>query len=240
MRAPQSWQNRLMTEFQRFAIYHAPRDPGLAKAGAQWLGWDAVNGIASPHPTLDALPRPLAELTETPRKYGFHATIKAPFALAAGVTHDDLAAALAGLAQDVAPVDLAGLEVAALGNFLALRPVGDVTALQAMVARVVEGLEGLRAPLTPAQIAKRDPDSLSARQRDLLTRFGYPYVFEQYQMHMTLSGALGEADRATLLPIAQAYFTPHLTRPYPMDDLCLFGEARDGRFHLIHRYALTA
>ena len=229
-----------MTEFQRYAIYHTPRDPGLAEAGAHWLGWDAAAGIACAQPKLDGLPRPLADLTEAPRKYGFHATIKAPFALAAGVSHEDVMAGLAGLARDFAPLDLAGLEVAVLGDFLALRPIGDVSALQAMAGRVVEALDPFRAPLTPAQIAKRRPDSLTPRQRDLLARFGYPYVFEQYQMHMTLSGALSAADRATLLPIAQAYFAPHLTRPHPIADLCLFGEARNGRFHLIHRYALGA
>ncbi|KEO57383.1 DUF1045 domain-containing protein [Thioclava indica] len=229
-----------MTEFQRYAIYHAPRAPGLAKAGAHWLGWDAAAGIACAHPKLDGLPRPLADLTEAPRKYGFHATIKAPFALAAGVSHKDVRAELAGLAQDLAPLDLAGLEVAALGDFLALRPIGDVRALQAMAARVVEALDPFRAPLTPAQRAKRNPDRLNARQCDLLARFGYPYVLEQYQMHMTLSGALSKADRDALLPIAQAYFAPHLTRPHPIADLCLFGEARDGRFHLIHRFTLGA
>jgi putative phosphonate metabolism protein len=229
-----------MDEFQRFAIYHTPRQPGLAKAGAHWLGWDAAAGIACAQPKFDGLPRPLADLTETPRKYGFHATIKAPFALAAGVSHEDVRTGLAGLAQDLAPLDLAGLEVAALGDFLALRPLGDVSALQAMAARVVAALDPFRAPLTPAQLAKRNPDRLNARQRDLLERFGYPYVFEHYQMHMTLSGALSAADRDALLPIAQAYFTPHLTRPHPIADLCLFGEARDGRFHLIHRFALGA
>ncbi|WP_417807324.1 DUF1045 domain-containing protein [Thioclava sp.] len=228
-----------MTEFQRFAIYHAPREPGLAKAGAQWLGWDAMTGSACTHPALDALPRPLAELTETPRKYGFHATIKAPFALATGVTRDDLTAVLMDLAQALPPVDLAGLEVAALGDFLALRPTGDVTALQAMAGRVVEALEPFRTPLTPEQIAKRNPDKLNTRQRDFLARFGYPYVFEHYQMHMTLSGALSEPDLTALLPIAQTYFMPHLTRPYPIGDICLFGEARSCRFHLIHRYALS-
>jgi len=229
-----------MTEFQRYAIYHAPRDPGLAEAGARWLGWDAAAGVACPHPKIDGLPRSLAELTAAPRRYGFHATIKAPFALAAGGTHDDLKAALASLAQGLAPVALAGLEVAALADFLALRPIGDVAALQGMAARVVEALEPLRAPLTPGQIAKRRPENLSARQRDLLMRFGYPYVFEQYQMHMTLSGALSAPDRAALLPIAQAYFAPHLTRPYLIDDLCLLGETREGRFHLIHRYAFAS
>lgn len=228
-----------MNEFKRYAIYHAPAEPGLAEAGAQWLGWDAERGCETARPALEGLPRPLSEITAVPRKYGFHATIKAPFRLFEERSLAELEEALEALSDDLAPVRLEAMEVATLGDFLALRPVGDLAALRAMAGSVVERLDPLRAPLSEAEIAKRKPESLSLRQRDLLTHFGYPYVFEQFEMHMTLSGPLPAEERARLAPIAEAFFAPHLPRPYVIGDLCLFGEAADGRFHLIHRYALT-
>jgi hypothetical protein len=36
-----------------------------------------------------------------------------------------------------------------------------------------------------------------------------------------------------------AHFADVLPRPFVIDDLCLFGEDAAGRFHLLHRYALT-
>jgi hypothetical protein len=39
--------------------------------------------------------------------------------------------------------------------------------------------------------------------------------------------------------VAQDWFSPVLPQPFRVEDLCLCAEAPDGRFHLIHRYALT-
>ncbi|OOY10949.1 phosphonate metabolism protein [Thioclava marina] len=228
-----------MGYYTRYAIYYAPRD-GLMQAGSAWLGWDAVTGAEVAQPQLDGLPLPLSEITETPRKYGFHATIKAPFRLAEGLTGDDLGEALGALAGQLAPVTLDGLEVARLGDFLALRPVGDVTLLQAMAGEVVERLDRTRAPLSESELAKRNPEALSDRQRDLLECFGYPYVFEQFQMHLTLSGRLSPEVAEAVAVVARREFAPYLDAPHVIDSLCLFGEAPEsGRFHLLHRYALT-
>lgn len=228
-----------MGYYTRYAIYYAPRD-GLMQAGSAWLGWDAVAGTDVAQPSFDGLPLPLSGITTTPRKYGFHATIKAPFRLAEGVTGDDLGEALGALSGHLAPVTLDGLEVARLSDFLALRPVGDVARLQAMAGEVVERLDRYRAPLSESDLAKRNPDALSPRQRNLLSRFGYPYVFEQFQMHMTLSGRLPPEAAEAVAAVARREFAPYLGGPHLIDTLCLFGEEPEsGRFHLLHRYALT-
>ena len=71
-----------MIEFSRYAVYYAPpADDPLAVFGAGWLGWNAVEGALAQHPEIAALPAPVERITATPRKYGFHGTLKPPFRL---------------------------------------------------------------------------------------------------------------------------------------------------------------
>lgn len=224
-----------MDRMKRFAIYYAPRDGAFADAAAQWLGWDMAQGCAVVQPDVPGL----ADLTADPRKYGFHGTIKPPFRLADGTSRGDLAAAVADLAQRLSPVEVPGLEMVLLHGFLALVP-GHDPALNKLAAKVVEGLERFRAPLTAAEIARRRPETLTLRQRELLTVYGYPYVMEEFEFHLTLSGRLGAAEAPTLQTAARAHFAGLVPQPFRLKDLCLCGEDEAGRFHLLHRYALSA
>lgn len=227
-----------MENHVRFAIYYAPPPGAFADRAAAWLGWDAAGGHATAQPDLADLPAPLADLTEDPRKYGFHGTLKPPFRLADGCAAGGLDAACRALARRLAPVAMPALALSVLDGFLALTPVGDLAPLGALAARVVADLDSFRAPLTEAEIARRRPDRLSARQRALLQTWGYPYVMEAFQFHLTLTGRLAPRDPSPVQTAAQDYFGPVLPRPFQVADLCLFGEAADGRFHLLHRYPL--
>lgn len=227
-----------MDQFRRFAIYYAP-EGALAEFGAAWLGWDAARGCAVAHPEVPALPRPLDQITETPRKYGLHGTIKPPFRLAPGRAAADLDHAVATLCARLAPVSLPGLDLHRLGGFLALTPLGDTGALGQLAAAVVTGLDRFRAPPTEAEITRRRPDRLTPRQRHNLDQWGYPYVLDEFRFHITLTGALPEAEPARVQAILAPLIAPHLPAPFIVDALCLFGEATDGRFHLIHRTPLT-
>jgi putative phosphonate metabolism protein len=226
-----------VTGWQRYAVYVAPEGP-LAEFAAGWLGWDAVAGRARPHPEFKGLPRPLPELTEAPRKYGFHATLKAPFRLAAGADEAALKWAVDALAQRLPPAGSAGLRLEAIGDFLALVPDGEDSGIAALAASVVQALDAFRAPLTPDDIARRQPDRLTARQRILLDRWGYPYVMEEFRLHLTLTGALPAAERAAVAAVLAEHMPP-LPRPFAIEALALFAEAADGRFHLLGRYSLS-
>ena len=72
-----------MANYPRYAIYYtsAP-DSALDQFGASLLGYDAHGGEDLPFP--DGLPSDWRDLTHDPRKYGFHATLKAPIALGDG------------------------------------------------------------------------------------------------------------------------------------------------------------
>ncbi|KGM88094.1 putative phosphonate metabolism protein [Roseovarius mucosus DSM 17069] len=227
-------------DFHRYAIYFTPPEGEFAALGAAWLGWDVAQGCAAAHPEVPGLPAPVAEITETPRKYGLHATIKPPFALAEGQTEAGLIAALERFCAGEAAVTLERLQIAALGRFLALVPVGDQGALCALAARAVAAFEPWRAPLSEAQVARRRAGGLSPAQDALLLRWGYPYVMEEFRFHITLTGKRPKGELPGIKAALEGLLLPLLPRPYEIDALSLMGEDAAGRFHLIHRQTLTA
>ena len=84
-----------MADHPRYAIYYAPAPgSGLDRFGATLLGCDAFTGDDLPFPegVLQATPD-WRGLTGDPRKYGFHATLKAPMSLAPGRTEAELISA---------------------------------------------------------------------------------------------------------------------------------------------------
>ncbi len=228
-----------MTGFDRYAIYYAPPPGTLADFGAAWLGWDAATGREVAHPEVADLPRRVAALTETPRKYGFHGTIKPPFRLAEGQSAEALHHATQALAARLAPVTLDGLGLHRLGGFLALTPEGDATALAALAAEVVQGLDAFRAPPTEAELARRKANGLSARQQDMLARWGYPYVLGEFRFHLTLTGDLPATEAAQVEAALAPRIAPLLPRPFRVAELCLFGQPSDGRFRVLQRYPLS-
>ena len=223
-----------MSDYTRYAIYYLPPEGPLQRFGAEWLGWDVGRGAAVPQPDVTGI----AEITATPRKYGFHGTLKPPFRLAEGCGGDDLHAAVAAMVVDQPPVWLDALVPSALGHFLALKPKGETAALAAMAGRCVAELDAFRAPAPEAELARRRKAGLSARQEEMLLRWGYPYVFDDFRFHMTLSGRLPPDELTRVLAEVEARL-PALPEPYVIDQVALAGERSDGMFELIHRYTFT-
>ncbi|WP_299352693.1 DUF1045 domain-containing protein [uncultured Shimia sp.] len=228
-----------MTEYTRFAVYFAPQEGAFSDFANRWLGWDATRGVSCQPPSMSGLPMTFEDITATPRKYGFHGTLKPPFRLAKTSTRAALENDLAALAKRQAPVSMEGLELNQIGRFLALVPVGDTTELAALASEVVRDLDGHRADLIPEELARRRAARLSARQEANLMRWGYPYVMDDFRFHLTLTGKLPKAMidpvRTSLTPV----LAPLLPRPFVLKDLCLFGEGEAGRFHVLRRFALT-
>jgi hypothetical protein len=225
-----------MDQMKRLAVYYAPRPGAFADHAAAWLGWDAIRGEAMPQPDLPDIPFP-AILTAEARRYGFHGTLRAPFRLADGISAEAAGDRIARLAARLAPVTCEGLALEDLQGFLALTPMGCEAALLELGAAVVEGTNELRAALTETEIARRRPESLTPRQRDLLQAWGYPYVMEEFRFHLTLTDRL--PDPGPAMQALAAHFGPVVPQPFRIEDLCLFGEDAAGRFHLLHRYALA-
>lgn len=191
----------------RYAVYFCPAPASaLAALGRDWLSStlapDGIPGIA-----LTRWNELLADL----RRYGWHATLRSPFTLDADEEFETLRQALAKVAQSHAPINLA-LRLKRLGNFLALCPVAESGAIRSLAGACIEAVEPLRAPLAEPEFQRRIA-GLDAIETHYLQRYGYPYVFDRYRFHMTLSApatideekALQRwlAMRAAMLPAAR-------------------------------------
>lgn len=227
-----------MKRFRRFGIYAVP-EGDLYTAGAAWLGWDSATGTPLPHPTVAGLPQPPEDMTATPRKYGFHGTIKPPFFLAEGTDADGLDAAMAAFCAGQPAIALPPLVVKRLGGFVAIVPDAPDAALAALAAATVETLDPFRAPPSAAELTRRRKAGLSDRQEALLQRWGYPYVMEEFRFHLTLTGRLPTADADAAQQALATHFAPLVAAPVTLASLCLMGEDDQGRFHLIHRHTLS-
>lgn len=223
-----------MSGFQRFAVYYLPEDAALAAFGAVWLGWDVGTGQPAPMPEVDGI----EAITATPRKYGFHGTLKPPFRLAAGTDQVALEAELASFARMQPPVRLDGLRLSRIGKFLALVPEGDTSALAQLAFACVRDFDRFRKPAEAAELERRRAVGLTPRQDALLMEWGYPYVADEFRFHLTLSGKLDPETQAAANAALERLLPP-LPRPYDIASVALAGEREDGRFQLIHRYALT-
>ncbi|MEZ5854133.1 MAG: DUF1045 domain-containing protein [Hyphomicrobiaceae bacterium] len=230
---------------QRFAVYFAPPpNAPLWRFGCATLGYDAATGEAIEHPTeLATIDADWHGLTAEPRRYGFHATLKAPFEPRAGIDFAALQAEVARLATGLASVHLDGLEVAELGRFIALIPAAPSSTLQDLAGRLVTGLDHLRAPMSEADRARRERTPLSQRQRSYLDLYGYPYVLEEYRFHMTLTGPIEDAGRRRQIRDALAAHFQH-TVPHGstvIDAVSVFSQPRrDAAFRIVSRVPLPA
>ncbi|WP_050603059.1 DUF1045 domain-containing protein [Ruegeria sp. 6PALISEP08] len=224
--------------FTRYAIYFAPpAGAEWTKFATSWLGWDMETGTPVAHPVIRGID--VAAVTAVPRKYGLHATLKPPFRLREGQTLDALHMACGSLASNQPPVTLDGLEIARLGRFLALRPVGETQALNTLANACVQELDGFRGAASEAELARRRAAGLTPEQDANLVQWGYPYVLDAFRFHITLSGKLDKPTLRATQDALQTHLAPLLPQPFQITDLALMGEAEEGRFHLIHRYALS-
>lgn len=225
----------------RHAIYFAPaRATPLWELGVRWLGRDPETGeLTAPLPVPGIAAGRLAALTAAPRRYGWHATLKAPFPLREGVGEYDLAVAVRAFAARLEPVSLPPLEVRELDGFLALVPLVPSERLDWLAALCVEVLDPWRAPLSLAERARRDGGRLDARGRELLDRWGYPAVFERFRFHLTLTGPVQPGEGRRLAAWLSEYFEPALAFPGRVDGLAIFHEPAPGEaLRLVRRVPL--
>jgi putative phosphonate metabolism protein len=229
-----------MSAEARYAIYAAPpAGSALAAFGAAWLGYDAETGRAVPPPRIAGLtPERWDALTRRARHYGFHGTFKAPFQLGAGKSAEELTARLAEFAVARRALELP-LTLARIGGFLALVPAAESLALNDLANACVATFDGFRQAETPEQVAKRRA-GLSARQSAHLDRWGYPYVFEDYRYHMTLTDPLPGEESERLSSALTEMLAPLLAQPMRLDAVSLFAQSdRTTPFRLIRRFPLS-
>lgn len=208
-----------MAEPYRVAVYYAPgEDDPLWRAGCAWLGYDTQSGAALAQPHIAAL----AESTRDPRRYGFHATLKAPMALR-GAFETFLADA-AQFAALQKPFALPRLEVTLLHGFLALCPVEPAPELYRLAADCLKRLDAHRLPES-AEVQAWRAAGRTSRQAEHIARWGYPLVLDDFRFHMTLTNTM---DKNPYVAAARAHFATALARTRSVDEISIFVEYTRG------------
>ena len=225
----------------RYAVYYTPEDSTpLADFAQQVLGRDAggrsVAASEGDYPDKQLA----ASVSATPAHYGFHATLKAPFHLRKGQSENSLLSAVEVLAQQQAPIVMHTLEPRKLSGFAALMFAVQPTAIHQLANECVEQLEAFRAPLTPEDIQRRNPDALSKTQRYYLSKFGYPFVMSEFRFHMTLTGPLHAAEHAHYFTWLDALYRRRVLSPPVLNRLVVFWQPdRTTRFTRVEEFSFT-
>lgn len=230
-----------MSRFPRHAIYYAAAcGSELDQFGGRLLGYDAWTGeeLSFSQGILQTIPD-WRDLTEDPRKYGFHATLKAPFSLAEGKTEPQLLAACAAFADIRRPLPVIRPVVNSISGFIAIVPAEQSSELERLAGDCVDAFDSFRAPLTEKDRARRNPDALTPRQCKYLDRWGYPYVMEEFRFHMTLTGRLDGARREPVLAMLRDRFSELKIKKLAIDRIAVFRQQDAGsRFRIIAEWPL--
>lgn len=211
----------------RYAIYVAPDVEG-AEA---WLGRSVHPAAKPPTPAVpDGWTREQVDaITRSAWRYGFHATLKAPFRLDEGRDPAELNDRLTAFAAKHEPVVVPQLTLKRLGGFFALVEGRTVPELHQLADAVVEEFDDLRAPLTEAEIAHRQPQRRDERERELLYTYGYPYVLDRFFFHLTLTDPIPPPRRDEVEAVLRNHFAPVLGRDLLIGAVALFVEPEPGK-----------
>lgn len=228
----------------RVAIYYAPApESDWWHAGSRWLGRCAATGLLQEQMPVTGLSLvQLQKVTQEPRRYGWHATLKAPFRLVEGHDLDSVLACVQSICQDRAPFALSPLRVTRMGNFLGLRPEPQQPALEQLAADCVRNLQPLATPLSNDDLARRRRAGLTLEQDKLLQAWGYPWVLNHFRFHLSLTGPLDTAQPEQIEALTEAASRQfHNMPPCMVDRVSVFVEPTAGAdFKLIEQVRFQA
>jgi hypothetical protein len=141
-----------------------------------------------------------------PRRYGFHATLKAPFHLSPSCTESQLVSALQSFATLGRSPAILKPVVRMLSGFAALVPEQPNPTIDALAADCTTIFDAFRAPMSAQERARRLASDLNPAQIENLDRWGYPYLFADFRFHMTLTGKMVVDRRDDTLATLRAVF----------------------------------
>ncbi len=224
----------------RYALYFVPEEgTRLDLFGSSWVGRSSYSGR---HLTPAPLPPEIETLRlkymGDPHRYGFHATLKPPFALASGLGRKQLTDALSVFAQQQLSFQLPPLTVRSLDRFIALVPTAGTQPIYRLADDCVRHFDDFRAPLSQEELTRRRAAHLTPRQDQLLCEWGYPYVFDEFRFHMTLTGHIdSDEERGILQAALQDLWQDCLPQPILVDAVTLLVEETKGQaFYVLDRF----
>jgi Protein of unknown function (DUF1045) len=184
---------------ERHAIYYVPAVATLWwKLGSQWLsnspdGFDSIPEFRG----INRLRR--EQLIRKPAGYGWHATLVAPFHLRADRTQEEFSERLRTVAAQQRPFELK-VRVGLLSGFAAILPAPPSTGhIDRLASTAVTQFDEFRAPLTLNEYKRRRTSICDSREIEHLERWGYPYVFDRYRFHMTLTDQITPLEAKRVL-----------------------------------------
>jgi putative phosphonate metabolism protein len=226
----------------RYAIYFVPPPSSqLYRYGSSILGYDAYTGNNVSFPDkFGGGAVNWNELTATPRRYGFHATLKAPFSLAPACTEQQLVNALRNFAGLGHPLHSFVPALRELEDFIAVVPREPEASLNELAASCTTLFDAYRAPMSPQERARRLASGLSQSQIQNLDRWGYPFVLSDFRFHMTLTGAVPPRRKRAILDVLHDGFRAmRVERSVAVDRLTLMKqETAEGPFRVLDEAVL--
>jgi hypothetical protein len=221
----------------RYAVYFVPHpETALYRFGAEVLGFDCYTGGDVDHePDLGMSHREWSDLTREPRTYGFHATLKAPFHLAPDYVEADLVEAFWTFTAKPRRALCITPSVELLEHFAAIVPRQVSPDIHAFANACVSAFDRFRAQMTSQERARRLRHNVSARQIANIDRWGYPYVFEDFRFHMTLTGPIRRDQGPPILSLLRARFSARCGEAsLPIDHIALLRQdTPTARFRVI-------
>ena len=230
----------------RYALYLAPpTESELWRFGCDVIGRDAMTGASCDGFALEGYPPDSwRNVTSEPRRYGFHATLKAPFRLRVDLNVADLIDNIAEFACKFARFDAGELDVGAIATgdgraFVVLKPRSALTELRSFEGSVVRALDPMRASLTDGEPQRRRSARLTPRQAYYLDAWGYPYVLDEFRPHFTLTNAILDAD-SVARSLERKFRRRVASHALRVDALTLFAESEPGgEFKILRHFPLS-
>lgn len=228
----------------RYAIYFVPAmDSNFYRYGSAILGYDCHSGAAVDFfGDLDSGTVNWNELTAAPRRYGFHATLKAPFHLSSSCTERQLVNALQSFAGLGHAVYKFSPTVRFIDGFFAIMPLKRDASLDALATSCTTLFDAYRAPMSPQERARRVASGLNHSQIQNLDRWGDPYVMGEFRFHMTLTGTVPPSRRkAIIATLLDGFHRMRVEPSIAIDRLALLKqESADGAFRVVSESMLHA
>jgi len=208
----------------RYAIYFIPAaESDLYRFGSAILGYDCYTGKSVPYPDeFQADAAGWSQVIDEPRRYGFHATLKAPFRLLPSCNEAQLVSAVHSFAGLGHAVPMISPIVQMVSGFAAIVARRQEPSIDALASHCTTIFDAFRAPMSPPERARRMALGLSRRQIQNLDRWGYPHVFADFRFHMTLTGTIETRRRRRILAsLRQCLGRMRADQPVSIDRLAL-------------------
>ena len=237
-----------MTNYKRVAIYFLPKkNSSLENFGKNLLGRDInkKKKISLTRRQKYFINRgftyfdELKDYCEQPAKYGFHATLKAPFRLKRNVKTKNFYDVISHIAAQHSRFKIKGLKIVYSKKFTFITSRKPNKLLINLENDLVKHLDTFRAELNKTEIKKRIPDSLTFKQNKYLKEWGYPFVFDQFKFHMTLmnqnNNKLSNKQKLELEKLIYKISNNVIE----FNEISLLGENKNDHFEEIKRFKLN-